>query len=91
MKSGLIFQIKCKIDLPVGQNLQDHVVSVVGPFIVNETVSFVADRDISRESMNEYRENGTGKNFIIMEHTITVFSIFQMRYGIYYIPNSNAF
>lgn len=47
-------------NLRVGDNLQDHVVSLAGPFILNDSVSFIADRDLSVGAAGEYVVNQTG-------------------------------
>ena len=58
-------QIKCRHDLSVGKNLQDHIFGFIGPFLLNKPVSFVDSRDLSPlKAIMEYRENGTGKNLI---------------------------
>ncbi|OXA54270.1 Glucose dehydrogenase [FAD, quinone] [Folsomia candida] len=41
-------------DLAVGDNLQDHVMSYAGPFIFNESVSFMVDRDLGVGAALEY-------------------------------------
>ncbi|OXA50883.1 Glucose dehydrogenase [FAD, quinone] [Folsomia candida] len=49
------------LDLPgVGQNLQDHVLTLFGPFLLNESISFLTDRDLTYQSVLEYVKNGTG-------------------------------
>lgn len=50
------------LDLPgVGQNLQDHVLTLFGPFLLNESISFLTDRDLTYQSVLEYVKNGTGE------------------------------
>lgn len=48
-------------DLAVGDNLQDHVMSYAGPFIFNESVSFMVDRDLGVGAALEYFLLKTGK------------------------------
>ena len=52
-------QIPVKVDLPVGQNLQDHISALVGPFTVKPGTSFLLDRDINLKSVFSYA-TGTG-------------------------------
>lgn len=52
--------IRPLINLPVGQNLQDHIFAVIGPFILNETVSYILDRDTNLKTVVDYFQNGTG-------------------------------
>lgn len=44
----------------VGQNLQDHVLVTLGPFLLNAPVSFLFERDLTFNSVLEYEANGTG-------------------------------
>ncbi|XP_021966685.1 glucose dehydrogenase [FAD, quinone] isoform X1 [Folsomia candida] len=46
--------------LAVGDNLQDHVLSLAGPFILNDTVSYISDRDLSMGAVKLYLRNHTG-------------------------------
>jgi choline dehydrogenase-like flavoprotein len=49
------------VDLPaVGQNLQDHIMSIIGPFLLNQPASFVLDRDNNLKILTDYLYNGTG-------------------------------
>jgi len=52
--------IDVKKDLPVGKNLQDHVNTMVGPFIINETVAYNADRDLTPSQWLDFQLNGKG-------------------------------
>ncbi|CAL8106812.1 unnamed protein product [Orchesella dallaii] len=50
-----------KVDSPgVGQNLQDHVLTLVGPFLLNAPISFVAERDVTVAALLQYAFNRTG-------------------------------
>lgn len=49
-----------RVDLPVGKNLQDHVGTLVGPFLVDKPVSIVAERDFNEAAVYEFLQNGTG-------------------------------
>lgn len=64
------------MNLPgVGQNLQDHVLSTIGPFLLKEPVSFVFDRDFSINTVLQYEFNRTGKkvnNLIKLKLKMTV-------------------
>ncbi|XP_035716441.1 glucose dehydrogenase [FAD, quinone] [Folsomia candida] len=54
-------KIEPKVDLPgVGQNLQDHVSCLYGPFILNSTESFIMSRDLKFSSLIEYATLGIG-------------------------------
>lgn len=54
-------QITPTLDLPgVGQNLQDHVLTLFGPFLLNTSISFLTDRDLTYQTMMDYARNGTG-------------------------------
>ncbi|ODN05982.1 Glucose dehydrogenase [FAD, quinone] [Orchesella cincta] len=50
-----------KVDSPgVGQNLQDHVLTMVGPFLLNAPISFLAERNITVSTFLQYALNRTG-------------------------------
>ena len=53
--------IPVKLDLPVGKNLQDHVITQVGPFIIEPDTGFVAHRDMKTSVFSEYLEYNRGK------------------------------
>ncbi|CAL8138974.1 unnamed protein product [Orchesella dallaii] len=52
--------IKPILDLPVGRNLQDHLSTLVGPFILNKTASFIPTRDVSFKSVTDFLFSGSG-------------------------------
>ncbi|XP_035709623.1 glucose dehydrogenase [FAD, quinone] isoform X1 [Folsomia candida] len=52
--------IETLVDLPVGKNLQDHIFSVVGPFLLNKQESFVLDRDTNLKTFSDFLFNGSG-------------------------------
>ncbi|CAL8146748.1 unnamed protein product [Orchesella dallaii] len=52
--------IKPLVNLPVGRNLQDHVSTIIGPFILNKPVSFMPTRDVILKSIGEFVLNGSG-------------------------------
>jgi len=52
--------IKPRLDLPVGKNLQDHIFTVIGPFLLNQTVSYILDRDTNLKTLVDYFRNGSG-------------------------------
>ena len=54
--------IPVKLELPVGKNLQDHVVSHVGPFIVESSAGFLTDRDMTTSVFTDYAESSKGQN-----------------------------
>ncbi|CAG7834540.1 unnamed protein product [Allacma fusca] len=53
-------QIKCRVNLPVGQNLHDHLVANVGPFLIEPPLSLISDRDVSPQSVLDFFYRGTG-------------------------------
>jgi choline dehydrogenase len=50
--------IQVKKNLPVGQNLMDHVVTILGPFM--KSPAFDPNRDITAQSVAEYEATGKG-------------------------------
>ena len=52
--------IKCRVNLPVGQNLQDHVGTLIGPITVEGGQAFMMDRNISLSAVTDYIYNGAG-------------------------------
>ncbi|CAL8091108.1 unnamed protein product [Orchesella dallaii] len=48
------------VDLPVGRNLQDHVITFVGPMLLNQSESFLLTRDLSLKSFSDFAFNGIG-------------------------------
>lgn len=49
-------------DLPVvGEGLQDHILTVVGPVLLNEPVSVIINNVINPGSILDYALNGQGK------------------------------
>lgn len=60
-KNWCFLQIKPIVDLPVGQNLQDHTMVMFGPFIVNSTnQTYNIQRDFTIETLTNYIKDGTG-------------------------------
>ncbi|CAG7820917.1 unnamed protein product [Allacma fusca] len=53
-------QIPMKANLPVGENLQDHISAYVGPFNIDQPRSLMLDRDASYKSFLQYISNGEG-------------------------------
>lgn len=49
-----------RANLPVGRNLQDHVGTLLGPFLINKPVSVLPGRDINENSVQQYIHNRTG-------------------------------
>lgn len=52
--------IKCLRDLPVGDNLQDHIFTGGVNFLLKNPVSVVQSRVFNVDSMQAYRKHGTG-------------------------------
>ncbi|ODM86851.1 Glucose dehydrogenase [FAD, quinone] [Orchesella cincta] len=48
------------VDLPVGRNLADHSMTVVGPFILNRAASLMLPRDVSLKSLVDFQVYGQG-------------------------------
>ncbi|ODM94363.1 Glucose dehydrogenase [FAD, quinone] [Orchesella cincta] len=54
------FGIKVRKSLPVGKNLQDHVSTSLGPFLINKPISFNMDRDINTNTIADFVLDGRG-------------------------------
>jgi len=52
--------IKVRKDLPVGKNLQDHVSTFLGPFLIDKPVSFNMDRDVNTNTIADFVLEGKG-------------------------------
>ncbi|XP_022667055.1 glucose dehydrogenase [FAD, quinone]-like isoform X1 [Varroa destructor] len=52
--------IECLFDLPVGENLQDHIFAGGVNFLLKNPASVVQSRVFNVESMQSYQNNGTG-------------------------------
>ena len=57
-----MFQIEPIVDNPeVGENLQDHVTTLLGPFLINKPITFsLARLMVNPFKIWEYMINGTG-------------------------------
>ncbi|CAL8123099.1 unnamed protein product [Orchesella dallaii] len=53
-------KIPCRINLPVGRNLQDHVGTRVGPFLIDKPLSLLPERYLTEDAVNQFLQNGTG-------------------------------
>jgi hypothetical protein len=53
-------QISPKVDLPVGRNLQDHPNLATFPFTINESLSYIPERDFGLGTLIEYFFRGEG-------------------------------
>ncbi|CAG7836566.1 unnamed protein product [Allacma fusca] len=53
-------QIKVLADRPVGKNLQDHVSSLIGPFIVDEPISVDLDKNLTVSAVLSFAKRGEG-------------------------------
>ena len=61
--------IRCRVNLPVGKNLQDHALTVMPPIVVNQPLSYVFERDLNIYSGFQYLLNGEGdESFAILFH-----------------------
>ena len=56
----LQFQIPLKKDLPVGNNLHDHVTTMMGPFLVSKPVLFDIVRSATPSVIWDFLRHGTG-------------------------------
>ena len=54
------FKIKPILDLPVGQNLQDHLIGFTGPFTMKEKLTFIFDRDTDPSNLINFFRTGGG-------------------------------
>ncbi|CAG7718406.1 unnamed protein product [Allacma fusca] len=52
--------IPLKVDLPVGDNLQDHVSTYLGPFTINPAKSLLVDRDVTAGAFIRFLTRGQG-------------------------------
>jgi len=52
--------IEVKKDLPVGKNLQDHISTFIGPFTVNDSISYHMERDHTPSAWTDLYFNGKG-------------------------------
>lgn len=55
-----MFQIRNLVDAPVGKNIQDHIGTFPGPFIVRAPKSFNLDRDANLINTARFVNNGSG-------------------------------
>ena len=53
--------IQTKVDLPVGQSMQDHLSTHLGPFLVNPKHSVVPERDLTPMNYSIYLQTNRGK------------------------------
>ncbi|XP_035710955.1 oxygen-dependent choline dehydrogenase 1 isoform X2 [Folsomia candida] len=47
-------------DRPVGKNLQDHISAYLGPFFVDQPISFSIERDVTSINVANFAAQGTG-------------------------------
>ena len=61
-EEAYLFQIEPIVDNPeVGENLQDHVTTLLGPFLINKPITFsLARLMVNPFKIWEYLINGTG-------------------------------
>lgn len=52
--------IECKVNLPVGRNLQDHIFTGGVNFLLKDPVSVVQSRVFTMDIVTSYQVNGTG-------------------------------
>lgn len=59
--------IPTRLDLPVGQNLQDHALFFIGPFSIDKskTTKPNLDRDFNEDTFHQYVNEKTGKFEIV--------------------------
>lgn len=59
--------IPVRVDLPVGQNLQDHALFFIGPFSIDKskTTNPNLDRDFNEDTFLEYVNQRTGEFRIV--------------------------
>ena len=56
----LFLQIPVKKDLPVGDNLHDHVTTMLGPFLVDKPILFDIVRSATPSVVWQYLAHGSG-------------------------------
>jgi len=44
----------------VGSHLEDHAIAFIGPFLLDDPISYMPERDMKMEDAEEYVSNGTG-------------------------------
>ncbi|ODM98988.1 Glucose dehydrogenase [FAD, quinone] [Orchesella cincta] len=63
--------IKPLLNLPVGDGLQDHVTTYVGPFLLNKKrVSYIQERDMNLGAVMNYIKDGSGPISTPMQATL---------------------
>lgn len=69
--------IPTRLDLPVGQNLQDHALFFIGPFSIDKskTANPNLDRDFNEDTFHQYVNEKTGE-LKIVKMTNIYFNIF---------------
>lgn len=67
------------VDLPVGENLQDHSITFVGPFLLNKKASFIQERDFNLDSIAGYLRDGSGPLSLSLQ--ISVFGQISTRFS----------
>jgi choline dehydrogenase-like flavoprotein len=56
----------------VGENLQDHVGTMVGPFTINQPLSYLPGRNFNLMTAREFIENGTGPYTLSFAHAVGI-------------------
>ncbi len=62
------------MNAPVGKNLQDHIGTFPGPFIVNQPKSFISDRDVDPLQVANFLAHGNGTLTTTGIHGIAFFA-----------------
>lgn len=72
------------VDAPgVGENLQDHVGTMLGPFLISQPLSYLPVRDINVDSGDEFLTNGTGPLSLSFAHGVAIFPSSKAEFAVY--------
>ncbi|CAL8123101.1 unnamed protein product [Orchesella dallaii] len=67
-------KIPVRANLPVGRNLQDHVGTFVGPFLIDKPISILPERDYNDDAVYQFLKNGTGPFSITFARGISLWT-----------------
>ena len=76
---SLTFQIKPRVDLPVGRNLQDHFAVILLNILIDKQLSFVPERDFGVSVLTDYLFHGKGELMILSVHFSQTFCTIKRR------------
>jgi hypothetical protein len=68
----MYLQLRCRVYLPVGQNLQDHVLTMFGPFLVDTPESVLLSRVFNWKTVTDFtKKMRSGNKLIYLSINIT--------------------